>query len=86
MTEVVYKIRECIKFMMLLASKYLKHREIQCCDKAMDYEAVKKKWDSWLSENLANLQGNFRSKSFLDVYVDYNSFCSKKKLDQYNTR
>ena len=44
----------------------------------MDYEAVKKKWDSWLSKNLANLQGNFKNKSFLDVYVDYNSFCSKK--------
>ena len=30
----------------------------------MDYEAVKKKWDSRISKNLANLQGNFRDKSF----------------------
>ena len=44
----------------------------------MDYEAVKKKWDSRISKNLANLQGNFRNKGFLDFYVVYNVFCSKE--------
>ena len=44
----------------------------------MDYEAVKKNWDSWISKNLANLQGNFRCKSFLDFYVDNKTFCLKK--------
>ena len=24
------------------------------CDKKMDYKAVKKKWNSWISKNLAN--------------------------------
>ena len=44
----------------------------------MDYKDVKKKWNGWISKNLANLQGNFRNKSFLDFYVDYNGFCLKK--------
>ena len=37
--------------------------EIQNYDtmREMDYKAVKKK-DSWISKNLANLQGNFRKK------------------------
>ena len=35
---------------------------VQYCDKEMDYEAVEKKWESQLSKNLANLQGNFRNK------------------------
>ena len=35
-------------------------------DKEMEHKAVKKKWDSWISKNLANLQGNVRNKSFLD--------------------
>ena len=42
----------------------------------MDYKAVKKKWDSWISENLADWQENF-GKIFLDFYVDYNGFCLK---------
>ena len=44
----------------------------------MDYEAVKKKWDSWISKNLANLPENFRNKRFLDFNVNYNRFCLKK--------
>ena len=44
----------------------------------MDYEAVKKKWDKWISKNLANLQGNVGNKSFLAFYVEYNGFCLKK--------
>ena len=51
----------------------------------MDYKAVKKKWDSWVSKNLANLQGNFRNKSFFDFYVEYIGFCLKK-MDQYYRR
>ena len=31
----------------------------------MEYKVVKKKWDSWISRNLANFQGSFRNKSFL---------------------
>ena len=45
----------------------------------MDYEAVKKKWDSWISENLTNLQRNFRNKSFSALNADYNGFRLKKK-------
>ena len=53
----------------------------------MDYKAVKEKWDSWISKNLANLQGDFRNKSFLNFYVAYNNgFCLKKKLDQYTRK
>ena len=44
----------------------------------MDYEAVKKKWDSWISKNLAKLQEKVRNKSFLDFYVEYNGFCLRK--------
>ena len=39
---------------------------------------MKKKWGSWISKKLANLQGNFRNKSFLDFYVDYKGFCLTK--------
>ena len=44
----------------------------------MDYEAVQKKWGSRISKNLANLQGSFGNKCFLDFYVDYNGFCVNK--------
>ena len=44
----------------------------------MDYEAVKKKWDSWISKSLANIEGHFGNKHFLDFYVDYNGFGLKK--------
>ena len=33
----------------------------------MDYKAVKKEWNSWVSKNLDSLQGNFRNKNFLDL-------------------
>ena len=39
---------------------------------------MKKTRDSWISKNLANLQKNFKKKSFLDFYVDYKDFCLKK--------
>ena len=52
--------------------------QIQYCDKEMDYKAVKKKWDSGISKNLNNLQGNFRNKSILHTYVDYNGLCLKE--------
>ena len=62
------------------------HR-VQNCDKEIDYKAVKKRWDSWVSKNLANLQGNFRNKSFLDFYARrLQWFLFEKKLDQYNRR
>ena len=51
----------------------------------MEHKAVKKKLDSRISKNFANLQGNFRNRSFLDFYVEYNGFCLKK-LDKYNRR
>ena len=47
----------------------------------MEQKAEKKKRDSWITKNLAKLQGNVRNKSFLDFYVEYNGFCLKK-LDQ----
>ena len=47
----------------------------------MAYKAVKKKRDSWISKNIANLQRNFRKKIFLDFYVDYNGLCLKKRID-----
>ena len=52
----------------------------------MEHKAVKKKWASLMSKNLANLQESFRKRNFLDFYVDYNGFSLKKKLDQYNKR
>ena len=58
--------------------------KVQNCDKKMDYEAVKKKWDR-ISKNLANLQENLRNKSFLDFYAEYNGF-RLQKMDQYNRR
>ena len=45
----------------------------------MDKEAVEKKWDNGISNNLANLQGQFRNKTFLILYEDYNRFRSKRK-------
>ena len=59
--------------------------KVQYCDKEMEHKSMKKEWDSWISKNLANLQGNVRSKIFLDFYVEYNGFCLKK-MDQYNRR
>ena len=49
----------------------------------MDYEAVKKKWNIWISKNLANFQGIFRKESFSDFYVDYNGFCLKENGSLY---
>ena len=43
----------------------------------MDDNAVKKKCDSWIFKNLANLQGNFKHKSSLDFYIEYNGFSFK---------
>ena len=45
----------------------------------MDYEAVKKKWESRLYKNVDNLQGNFRNKRI-------QWFLFEKKMDQYNRR
>ena len=36
---------------------------VQCCDKEMDHNTVKKKWDSWISKNQANIRGSFGNKS-----------------------
>ena len=33
------------------------------CQKEIEYKVVKKKWDSWLSKNLVNLQESIRSKN-----------------------
>ena len=53
--------------------KILKNlRKFPYRDKKLDFEAVKKKWDSRIPKNLANLRGNIRNKSFLEFYVDYN--------------
>ena len=51
----------------------------------MDYEAVKKKWDSWISKNLASLQevlgikGSYTLTLIIMVFV-------WKKMDQYNRK
>ena len=52
---------------------------IQCCDKEMCYEAVKNKWDGWISKNLANLQWNPRNKSFFRFLRKLQWFLLEKK-------
>ena len=47
----------------------------------MEHKAVQKKWDSWISKSLANLQGSFGSKSFLYFNVDYSSDVRKHTGD-----
>ena len=44
----------------------------------MDYKAVKKLWDSWISKKLSNLQESFSNKNFFDFNVGYNGFCLKQ--------